>query len=404
MNGEPPGRILFVDDEPEDPRGFEGAAALISEGWDLQWAQSSEQALALMAGHPFDMVVSDLSIPGRAQLLNTIMQQHPGTVRLVLCGETDEDLILRCVGAIHQVLSKPLTGKVLKTTWERIRRLKTRLNSQEVRNLVTGLSCLPSMPSVLLEMAQALQSPYCSVERVGEIVARDPGLTAKLLQLVNSAFFGFARRVSHAETAVLLLGVSTVRSLALGLHVFSAFRPVSRAGFSLHEIWLHSLRVGQLARKLVEQSGGNDRLMEEAFTAGLLHDVGKLIMAQHLSERYLATIEPARQGKQSLDELERAAFGASHAEVGAYLLNLWGLPGSLVEAVVRHHEPDQAHPGNDGAASAVYMANLLEGAGDAADPQTFLTSLQSYQLAGLDLPALFNNLAPKPLPATRLTA
>ena len=393
MNGISPGRILFVDDEPEDLRAFEAACAFMGEGWVMRWVQTGEQALTMMSQEFFDIIVAALSMPGRAQLLNEVMRLYPGTVRLILCGEADEDLIMQCVGAIHQVLTKPLNGEVLKTTWERIRQLKTRLKGKEIRNLVTGMSSLPSMPSVLLELVQALQSPYCSVQRLGEIVSQDPGLTAKLLQLVNSAFFGLARHVSHAETAVLLLGVSTIRSLALGLHLFSAFRPIDRPGFSAREIWLHSLRVGQLARKVVEQQGGNERLMEEAFTAGLLHDVRKLIMAQYFSERYLANVEAAQKGECPLVGQERATFGATHAEVGAYLLDLWGLPVSLVEAVALHHEPAQIRMSNGAAATAVYLANLIEHASTAADRQAILAQLQPHYLARLNPPELFNTVA-----------
>ncbi|HVV73909.1 MAG TPA: HDOD domain-containing protein, partial [Verrucomicrobiae bacterium] len=203
-------------------------------------------------------------------------------------------------------------------------------------------------------------NPECSSEELGEIVSTDPALTTKLLQLVNSAFMGFAREVASAEEAVMLLGTGTIRSLALGLHAFSAFKSSPRTDGILQTVWDHSARVARLAERLTRLEGGDDKMAEEAFTAGLLHDVGKLLLVDNQAEAYLQMLSHGELDGAKLIEAEHAAFSATHAEVGAYLLDLWGLPLPLVEAVAYHHEPARAGHLEPGALTFVHAANALE--------------------------------------------
>jgi putative nucleotidyltransferase with HDIG domain len=180
-----------------------------------------------------------------------------------------------------------------------------------------------------------------------------------VLQLANSAFFGYAREVCSAPEAVQLLGVSLIRALVLGVHLFSAFDARPARAFSVDTIWRHSLRTALLARRIMELEGGDECLKEQAFTAGVLHDIGKLAFAAELPEPYLQTLKRARAQRCPLFQAELAAFGATHAELGACLLGLWGLPTPLVEAVAFHHQPATSADTAFSPLTAVHVADVL---------------------------------------------
>ena len=380
-------RILFVDDEAMILEMLEVTLEAMAPEWEMSFVDSGEKALALMEKKPFDLVVSDMRMPGMtgAQLLNEVMKRYPATVRLILSGYAEADLVMRCVGATHQFMAKPFELTALIATLNRIHRLKTRLRSPEIQNLLARRASLPSMPSVYFQILQALQSPDWPIERIAQIVATDPGLTTKILQLVNSAFFGFARNVSDADQAVMLLGLSTIRSLALTTQLFSAFESKQVAGYSVERVWSHSMRVGQLAKKIAEIEGAEERLVEQTFTAGLLHDVGKLILAENRSIKYLELMARAREQGRQLVEAEEETLRATHAEVGAYLLDLWGLPAPLVEAVALHHQPGQSAENGFTSLTAVHVANVLEQETAQELPHGALNHLDSAYLERLGL-------------------
>jgi putative nucleotidyltransferase with HDIG domain len=248
----------------------------------------------------------------------------------------------------------------MRRTLGRLRQLNERLASPELRLLAAQLKSVPSIPSLYFKIMEALQSPDCPIEKIGEIVASDPGLTGKMLQLVNSAFFGFSRNVSDAGEAVQLLGVGRIRSLALSILLFSAFDAVKFKAFSVEQIWQHSLRTAQSARQIVQMESDDEVMAEQALSSGLLHDIGKMILADSLPERYMQVIARSKAEKRPLELVEHEVFGADHAELGAYLLQLWGLPVPLVEAVAWHHAPNRdIHP-VFGPLTAVHVANSLQ--------------------------------------------
>lgn len=385
MNPSTKTRILFVDDEKMILELLQCILAPMNGEWETAFATSGQAALTLMEQQPFDIVVSDMRMPGMtgAQLLNEVMRRYPGTIRIIASGYADEQQALKCVGTTHQFMAKPFNLEALKATLTRIKGLKTRLPNAEIQKLLARRDRLPSIPAVYHQILEALQAPECPTQRIGEIVASDPALTAKILQLVNSAFFGFAREISSAEEAAIFLGVGTIRALTLSVHAFSAFEPVEGEGWSVDEIWGHSIRVGRLARKLAEVEEASEELREQAFTAGLLHDVGKLLLADNLSTSYLALYSRALEEGRQLADVERETFGVTHAEVGAYLLGLWGLPTPLVEAVAFHHEPGKTIAPLFGSLTTVHVANAFEAAKADAKRLNSLLDMEYLQTLAL---------------------
>jgi HD-like signal output (HDOD) protein len=354
-------RVLFVDDDPHVLGVLRYTFGRSNAEWEVELAPSGTAALELMAAQPFDIVVTDLRMPKMSgvQLLNEVMQKYPRTIRIMISGYAEPDLVLGSLGTAHQFVAKPFELSSVRNTLIRLRNLNRLLESDEVRPLLNGLQKLPSIPAIYLELIDALSSMDSPLERVCSIVETDPALTAKLLQLVNSAFFGVSREVSRVSEAVQLLGLGLVRSLALGIHLFKAFDQSRFQSFSIDAVWNHSLQVALLARRILQSEGCPQHAQEQAFTGGLLHDAGKMILAENHPARYHQIIERSRSRHQPLHQAEQEILGADHALIGAYLFVLWGLPVSLTECVAWHHQPSRGVMPELSPLTAVHVANAV---------------------------------------------
>lgn len=332
-------RILFVDDEENLLSGISRMLRDKRDIWDLVLAHSGQEALNILAQSGFDIVVTDMLMPGMngAELLGKIMHLYPDMIRVVLSGQADNRAILSSVSATHQFLAKPCDADTLRSTLERLLRVRELMEGGSLRSRTSGLCALPSLPANFIDLINEINSVEASLKRVGEIVSRDIAMSAKVLQLVNSAFFGRACRMSSTSEAVAYLGLDTVRSLALSLKVFELCGPnFPPAGMkSLH---VHSVEVGRLASGLA-QLESLESVAQQALMAGLLHDSGKLILWSEFPE---ATQDIERLVGAGLPDwkAEVEVLGVHHGELGAYLLGLWGFPQPIVEAVALHHGVD----------------------------------------------------------------
>lgn len=353
--------VLFVDDDANVLAGLKRMLRPLRSEWATEFVDSGESALAYMAEHPVDIIVTDMRMPGMdgVQLLEQVVARFPAAVRIALSGHSDQEMLIRAAGLAHQYLSKPCETEELKSTLCRSLALRDHCQNKTIARLVSRVSSLPSLPHNYCEILQEIKSPEPSLRRVAEIISRDAAMTAKVLQLVNSAFFGTARRVTDPLHAVTLLGLQTVNGLVLTVGVFSQLDKVQIASFSADELIAHSLRVADLAKKIASSRTKDEALCGEAFVAGVLHDVGKLIFASNFPRQYGEAVTDALECGYALCDLEREAFGADHADLGAYILGLWGLPSTLVEAVAFHHHPAKAQSTGFSALTAVHIANVL---------------------------------------------
>jgi HD-like signal output (HDOD) protein len=353
--------LLFVDDEPNVLQGLQRQLRAMRNEWNMNFAGGGAQALDFMADHPVDVVITDMTMPGMdgSQLLNEVTQKHPNTVRIVLSGHAEREAVLRLVGPAHQYLSKPCNAEELRHAITRAISLRDLLGNEQLKQLATRVKCLPSLPTLHDELMKELKEDGASLERIGRIISRDIGMTTKILQLVNSAFFGLPHPVNQPAEAVMFLGLNTVRSLVLTLRVFSQFDQRDCPAFSLDALAHHCWMTGAAARRLAQEEKKNATTQDECFLAGLLHDVGQLILATGMAEEYQAILQTAKRGNRPMSEAEQEHFGATHADVGAYLLGLWGLPNSIIEAVALHHRPAGAAAHGFSPVLAVHVADAF---------------------------------------------
>jgi putative nucleotidyltransferase with HDIG domain len=354
-------RILFVDDEPNVLQGLRRMLHSMRAEWEMQFAGSGAEALILLARAPVDVIITDMRMPGMdgAALLTAVRDRYPNIVRLVLSGHAQQEMAVRSVGPIHQFLAKPCDAEILKATVTRACALRALLADDRLKRLVSQIATLPSLPALYLAIIEELQSANASAQRVGAIISRDVGMAAKVLHLVNSAFFGLRRHVASPGEAVKLLGLETIKSLVLSVHIFLQVERPRVQGVSMEALWHHSLATGTLARRIAVAESVPGRIADYALMAGLLHDVGKLILISRCTDAYAATLTLARAEHLPLCEAERRTLHSTHAEVGAYLLGLWGLPDPLVEAIAYHHSPGDCPHREMSALTAVHAANAL---------------------------------------------
>jgi putative nucleotidyltransferase with HDIG domain len=359
-------RILFIDDEANILQGLRRMLHPMRREWDMTFAEGGQAALEILAQDHFDVVVSDMRMPGMdgAQLLNHVMTQYPQTVRIILSGHSDRDIILGSVGLTHQFLAKPCEAELLKATVARACALRDFLGNETLKRVVSGMQSLPSLPTLYLEVVEEAQAPNGSLEKIGKIIERDMAMTAKVLQLVNSAFFGLRRQVSSPVQAVCLLGIDTIKALILSAQVFGHFHLHNTSSFSLDDLWHHSMAIAACAKRIAQSENCPRQLMDDMFMAGLLHDVGKLVLAANLPQQYEEALQ-RRQTEGLTDwQAEQAVLGTSHAEVGAYLLGLWGLPEPIVEALAFHHTPSACTDRSLSPLTTVHVANGFMHASD----------------------------------------
>lgn len=364
-------RVLFVDNEPETLRVLAGRLPGLRGEWDMIFLASALKALETMAQQPVDAVVSGLLLPDMngAQFLAEVKNRHPQTVRIVFSGDSDRESLLRLLCPAHQCLLRSSPAAFLRDAVARALDLRDMLNDERLQQLVARIQSLPGLPSLYVELLNEASRDDASIERMGGIISRDIAMTAKILQVVNSAFFGAAQPIAHPAEAAMRLGTETLRSLVLCLQVFSQFPQQAAGGCSIETLWKHSWKVGQLAKKIATAERMDPETVDQCFTAGLLHDVGKLILASNLPEPYGRLAVAVQQRRLPAWAVEREQLGTTHAEVGASLLGLWGLHTPVVEAVALHHRPERCVAAGIPPATIIHVANSLEHEAASNDPQ-----------------------------------
>jgi putative nucleotidyltransferase with HDIG domain len=345
-------RIVFVDDESSILQAMGRTLRHMRNEWTMEFVVSGEAALASLAKSNADVIVTDMRMPGMDgwELLAEVKKRHPETVRLLLSGYADPTSIMRSVGTAHQYMAKPCDSATIKAAIAQTQMLRSLLSSQPLALLVGHVDLLPSTPKAFQEILACMRQPDTTLADAAKIIGRDIAMTANILKLVNSAFFGARQTINRIDRAVAYLGMDTLGSLVLAHGVFQSGVAIGIEGFSLEELWRHSLQSALVGKAIATAESLSAIKVEEAFLVGLLHDVGKVVFA---------TRTPAKGDAAISRDDAVAQMEAHHAEVGAYLLGLWGFPNSIVEAVAFHHAPSLSPDKSLGLTGIIHVADRL---------------------------------------------
>jgi HD-like signal output (HDOD) protein/ActR/RegA family two-component response regulator len=362
--GEPRGasraplRVLFVDDDACILGGLADSLRRRPSGWDARFALGGEAALDVIAAQRFDVVVSDLSMPrvDGIAVLSRAREVQPDAARIILSGGAERGAALAAARVAHRYIAKPFREEDVRAAVERAWRLRSMLREEGWRRAAGGVMALPSCPRIYTELSELIADPDATATDAAAILERDVAMTAKVLQLVNSAFFGLARRVSRIPEAVHYLGLSTLRALVLHAGAFEAFAPTRPIeGFDIHALQRRS----HLAARIAQRMAPDRPTREDAFTASMLHGVGLLVLARSDPYELGELIAAADDRAMALHEVEYEWRGSSDAELGAYVLGMWGLPDPIVEGVAHHHRADRLLAPGLEIALVVHVATVL---------------------------------------------
>jgi HD-like signal output (HDOD) protein len=371
MNDSIKKRILFVDDEPLVLNGLQRTLRKMRGVWNIAFASSAAEALEILDHNPMDVIISDMKMPEMdgSQLLAEVKQRHPHIVRLILSGHVEQETTIQSIQFAHQCLSKPCDVEILKQTLAKLFALRDILSDDSIKKIVSQIESLPSLPTIYTEIMAEMQSDDPSIKNVGAIIAKDVSMTAKILQVVNSVFFGLPQRIGNPQQAVMLLGLESIKSLVLSVKIFSEFSQKEYSWFDINAIFNHSISVSTHAKAIVKCEKMHQDLINYSLMAGLLHDLGKLILATNFKDTYQQVLTESRNSDHKLWQLEQAAFGTSHAEIGAYLMGLWNLESPIIEAIAFHHCPLKSAVSQLGLLTAVHAANALDHEKDSPQDQ-----------------------------------
>jgi HD-like signal output (HDOD) protein/ActR/RegA family two-component response regulator len=337
-------RVVFVDDEAEVLKNLQRLIFATRTKLNSSFVTTVPEAIAILGSEPVDVVVSDIRMPevSGAEFLKTVKAQWPETIRIALADEKDASTVIASAPVAHHFLTKPLDPVKLSRLIERTAVLKKQISAEQLKDKFGKLESLPSPPRHIIELNNLLDAPEPSMNEIAQLVAEDAALSAQVLHLVNSAFFGLVSEINDLRHATSYLGIAAIRDLAVVVELSNTFHTTNpQLATSIDAINDHSQLVAGIARDLLITN--TDK--QNAFTAGLLHDVGLLALAMIDPENFEKVNSLSNEchclgsAPDDLSAAEEQLIGASHANLGGYLLSMWGLSHRIVEAVALHHSP-----------------------------------------------------------------
>ena len=351
--------VLFVDDEVRILDGLRRQFRTFRKEWDMRFALSGAEAIDLLLEHPAEVVISDMRMPGMdgAQFLSYVRENWPATTRIVLSGQTDQHALLHAVGSIHQFIQKPCEPDDIRRAVVRARELALAVESPELRALTAGVESLPVSNDTYKRLDEVMAKESSDAEDIAEVVATDVGLSAKLLQLVNSAFFGMPQKVTTVRKAVGLLGVNRIKAIAVGSHIVDSIGSDETEANRIEELWRVSCDISAVAAREAEHAGASQEVQDAARLAGMLSLIGRALCIRLIPNTYEKTLTLARDEGVLLTDAEQTIFGVDQQTVGAYALGLWAFDDDIVECVARQRDPESAT--NDGGDDPIVMPEAL---------------------------------------------
>ena len=353
--------VLFVDNEPNVLHGLKRMLRSERNRFETRFTTSAEDALKILADEHIDVVVTDVKMSkmNGLQLLSEVKESYPDIVRIILSGESNLEMTLKSVHVTHRYLNKPCDMETLKSTILRTCNLLDLLRNESLKQALTQIDSLPSLPSMYLEITRELKKPDASIQNVGKIISQDMAMSSKILQLVNSAYFSVPREISSPEHAAVMLGLDIIKSLVLVSQVFKKFERSNIPRKFIENLWEHNINTGKIAKAIAKKETNDQKIIDQSFIGGLLHDCGKLILATNFNDNGRGNILAVCEEDKTIVEIEKETLGITHAEAGAYLMDLWGLPVPVIEAIAFHHFPGVCNEFCFTPLTAVYLANML---------------------------------------------
>jgi HD-like signal output (HDOD) protein/CheY-like chemotaxis protein len=334
--------ILFVDDEPNILSGLRRSLLKYRRDWDMHFVESGEAGLSVMKEHDVDIIISDMRMPymDGVEFLQKAKELKPATVRIILSGHADKEALISAAGVSHRYLAKPCEQKILVNTILKSVELMESYKKSKVHDVLLSIHSLPSPKAIWHSLEEELQSNSISVNKVSDIITSDVSLSAKVLQLANNAYYSTPMRVYSAKEAINILGIDIIGSLALNAGIIDIDDDcLASADKSIlkQKILCQSIVSARLAREFCKDLDFTHDEVERVSTISMLNNIGKLFLIGAYEDDYMRCFEMVEKEGTQMFEAEERVFGATHNQIGAYLMSLWGLPEDISNAILKHH-------------------------------------------------------------------
>lgn len=352
--------ILFLISDEKTIKEIIRNVVPLQDEFDFFFAENGEKGLQILANNKIDFVFASPSIilPSGSNVFHEIKRLFPEAIRFALVPSIENQVVAQLSQYVHQFVQPPYTAETFKERIEQTLNLQSILQNERIKELVQNITSLPSLPELYIQIEQEVAKPEFSLSKIANLISKDPNLTAKILQIVNSAYFGLQREISNINFALTYLGINVIKSLIFYIHLFSNFKVTPENRKYLEQFWQHSLVVASNAYHLAEKYMSEKYQIDSAYTAGVLHDVGKFILLNTYTYPQNVILLAEQKAMDNLDA-EREIYQCTHAEIGAYLLGLWGFPISIVEAVAYHHQPSKLRKSTLNFATILHIADFL---------------------------------------------
>jgi HD-like signal output (HDOD) protein/CheY-like chemotaxis protein len=361
--------IYIVDDQAPVLE----TAVLIMRSIDRQWEvtgfKDPLEALAAVQAKAPDLVLSDQLMPGMlgSQMLEQIRAISPASIRIIMSGYVPLNK-LALITAAHQFIAKPFDTMKLRESIRRGFAAQERISDKALQGVVTSLRSIPSLPQAHHALLRELEDDTTATANIARLVTEDPGLSLKVLQLANSSLFGQGYVITSPVDAVMCLGTDMISAIVLAQSLFRHYESLAHFDINLKQIWSHCWQTACFAQQLCREMQLPRRAGEEAFLAGLLHETGRFILVDNFPKQFQAACQSARQMSSPLGPRLREAVLASPAQITAYVLELWGMPPAIIDAVAAQDQPAANQTSGLTLTSALYVADGIASRQTPPDP------------------------------------
>jgi HD-like signal output (HDOD) protein len=357
-------RILYVVDD--QPQVLE-VAVLILRTADPQWKvvgfKDPQQALEAVKSTPPDLMLSDQVMPGLSgsELLDKVSALSPATIRILMSGHVALSK-LTLITSAHQYLAKPFDPTALRSIIRQSFAAQARIVNPGLQKVVTGLRSIPSLPLVHQSLLRELEDSRTAGTVIANLVADDPGLSLKVLHLANSPLFCAGCEVTNPVDAVMRLGTDMIAAVVLSQSLFRHYESLQLPEMDLQRVWVHCWETARLAQHICREQGLSAKTGEEAFLAGLVHEIGRFILIDNFPDQFKAACDQARRAGRPFAASLRETFQATSSEVAAYILELWGLPNAAITAIGALDDPQRDSAQGMTISAALYIADQIASA------------------------------------------
>lgn len=353
-------RVLFVDDESKVLSGIKRSLRHKRSDWEMLFFTSAVDALAAVNDDPCDVIVSDIRMPGMdgVELIERISKQYPTTIRIMLSGQSDNDKFIKSGHLAHYFLSKPTDAETISDVIERMLKVRDKVSNSRM-SLLMSLRSIPSLPTLYSQLVMEINSEHSTSNTIAAIIEKDIGMTAKILKLVNSSFYGMRNKVHSVAFAISLLGSNTLKSFVLFYRLNNAYESLRMKHLDVNQLWKISEQISLLAGEIAKNERASKKTIDDVMVAGLLQSLGILVLANHAPRSYEKILEDIYENDGNLIEAERRVLGMSHLEAASYVLEIWGLPESVYKSVEFCCSPKLTDEGESRIVTYLYAAIYL---------------------------------------------